>query len=428
MSIILGLIIFSILVLFHEFGHFLFAKLNKIVVVEFSLGMGPRLWSFDKGGTKYSIKLLPFGGSCAMLGEDEDTEAPGTFSACGVLGRIAVVAAGPVFNFILAFVLALIVIGNVGIDRPTVLSVTKGSSAEAAGLQAGDTIVSYNGAAIRLGREIYLEEYLNPIGEGSIAVRYERNGEQYTAEIQPDLIERYLMGISYYKDGDASLSTVSGGGGAASAGLQAGDIVRKINGTEITSGADMEAYFSEHPLDGSEISIIYERDGVQAEAVVTPTYSSSYSSGFSYNLYREKTGFLETIQSGFYELRYEIVTVYKSLAMLVTGKVSANEVSGPVGIVDYIGETYEETKEEGAFVVFLNMMNLTIMLSANLGVMNLLPIPALDGGRLVFLIIEAIRRKPVPRDKEAMVHLAGFAILMVLMVVILFHDVWKLFQ
>lgn len=428
MSIILGLIIFSILVLFHEFGHFLFAKLNKIVVVEFSLGMGPRLWSFDKGGTKYSIKLLPFGGSCAMLGEDEDTEEPGTFSGCSVWGRIAVVAAGPVFNFILAFVLALIVIGNVGIDRPTVLSVTEGSNAEAAGLQAGDTIVSYNGTKIHLGRELYLEEYLNPTGEDSITLRYERNGEKYTAEIQPDLVERYLMGISYYKEEDATLSIVSEGGGAARAGLKAGDIVRKINDTEITSGADMEAYFSEHPLDGSEISIIYERNGVQAEAVVTPTYSSSYSSGFSYNLYREKTGFLETIQSGFYEMRYEIVTVYKSLAMLVTGKVSANEVSGPVGIVDYIGDTYEETKDEGAFVVFLNMMNLTIMLSANLGVMNLLPIPALDGGRLVFLIIEAIRRKPVPRDKEAIVHLAGFAILMVLMVVILFHDVWKLFQ
>lgn len=428
MSIILGLIIFSILVLFHEFGHFLFAKLNKIVVVEFSLGMGPRLWSFDKGGTRYSIKLLPFGGSCAMSGEDEDTEAPGTFSGCSVWGRIAVVAAGPIFNFILAFVLALILIGNVGIDRPTVRSVTEGSGAEAAGLQAGDTIISYNGAKVHLGREIYLEEYLNPVGEDSITIRYERNGEKYTAEIQPDLIERYLMGISYYEDKDASLSAVSEGGPVAKAGLKTGDIVRKIEDTQITSGADMKAYFSEHPLDGSEISIVYERDGVQAEAVVAPAYSSSYSSGFSYNLYREKTGFLETIQSGFYEMRYEIVTVYKSLAMLVTGKVSANEVSGPVGIVDYIGDTYEETKDEGALAVFLNMMNLTIMLSANLGVMNLLPIPALDGGRLVFLIIEAIRRKPVPRDKEAIVHLAGFAVLMVLMVVILFHDVWKLFQ
>lgn len=112
--------IFSLIVLFHEFGHFLLAKKNGITVVEFSLGMGPRLLSFDKGGTKYSWKLLPFGGSCMMLGEDEGTMEPGAFAAASVWARISVIAAGPVFNFILAFVLSLFIIGSIGYDKPVI--------------------------------------------------------------------------------------------------------------------------------------------------------------------------------------------------------------------------------------------------------------------------------------------------------------------
>ena len=145
MSIILAIVIFSVLVLFHEFGHFLFAKLSHITVLEFSLGMGPRLFSFEKGGTKYSLKLLPLGGSCMMEGEDEDNDDPGSFNNAPIGGRIATVAAGPVFNFILAFVISVIVVGMTGYSLPIVASVDEGSAAEAAGLKAGDRITSFNG-------------------------------------------------------------------------------------------------------------------------------------------------------------------------------------------------------------------------------------------------------------------------------------------
>ena len=128
----------------------------------------------------------------------------------------------------------------------------------------------------------------------------------------------------------------------------------------------------------------------------------------------------------FVEVKYQINTVLKSLKMLVTGKVSANEVSGPVGIVSAIGDTYEASKSEGTYMALLSLINMAIMLSANLGVMNLLPLPALDGGRIVFCIIEVIKGKPVSRDKEGMVHFIGFALLMVLMVFLIFNDVRKL--
>ena len=126
------------------------------------------------------------------------------------------------------------------------------------------------------------------------------------------------------------------------------------------------------------------------------------------------------------EVRYEINTVLKSLKMLVTGKVSANEVSGPVGIVNVIGDTYNQTKSEGFMVTLFTMINMAIMLSANLGVMNLLPIPALDGGRLFLYIVELIIRRPIPKDKEGMIHFIGFILLMVLMVFLIFNDIRKI--
>ena len=145
------------------------------------------------------------------------------------------------------------------------------------------------------------------------------------------------------------------------------------------------------------------------------------------NNLRVKAGPWETIKYGVYEVRYWILTTIDSLKMLFTGQVTINDMSGPVGVVDAIGTTYEQSKSDGIYYVWLNMLNISILLSANLGVMNLLPIPALDGGRLVFLIIEAVRRKRIDPEKEGMVHFVGLMALMLLMVVVMFNDVRKLF-
>lgn len=343
MSIILARIIFSLIILIHELGHFLLAKRGGVTVEEFSLGMGPRLISTVKGGTRYSLKLLPFGGSCMMLGEDEATTEEGSFASKSVWTRISVIAAGPIFNFILAFVLSVIIIGSIGVDKPVILAVSEGFPAAEAGIQKGDTILKMNGTKIRLSREV--TNYVTFHQGEDVTFVYEHEGEERTVTLSPEQNEggRYIFG----------LSTVSS--------------------------------------------------------------------------YREKVGAWETLKYSAYEVKYWIQTTISSLKMLFTGQVGINDMSGPVGVVTIIGDTYKESAADGGFYIWLNMLNISILLTANLGVMNLLPLPALDGGRLVFLIIEAIRRKRIDPEKEGMVHFVGLMLLMVLMIVVMFNDIRKLF-
>ncbi|MCD7819659.1 MAG: site-2 protease family protein, partial [Lachnospiraceae bacterium] len=165
-------------------------------------------------------------------------------------------------------------------------------------------------------------------------------------------------------------------------------------------------------------------------ASITPILTDNgYKFGISGSTnYRYKTNIPQTIYYSAYEVYYWIDTTLQSLNLLVHGGVSLDDMSGPVGVVDTISETYQESKSDGIYYVWLNMLNIAILLTANLGVMNLLPIPALDGGRLVFLIIEAIRRKRISPDLEAKIHFAGLMLLFVLMVVVMFNDVVKLIE
>ncbi|MDE6904396.1 MAG: RIP metalloprotease RseP [Lachnospiraceae bacterium] len=344
MKFIIAIILFSIIILFHELGHFLFAKRAGIRVNEFCLGMGPTLVGITKGETKYSIKLLPFGGACLMEGEDADSQDARAFGAKSVWARISVVAAGPVFNFIMAFVFAVILLAFAGYDRPVVLDVMEGYPAQEAGLKAGDVIKKINHKSVHFYREVSM----------------------------------YTM-------------------------------------------------FHE----GEELDVTYERDGEKFNTVITPKFdeeSGRYLMGLTGTYAREKGSIGETVIHGVYEIKYWIWTTLQSLKMLVTGQVGVNQMSGPVGIVKTIGDTYDESLTDGYFYVFLNMLNFAILLSANLGVMNLLPLPALDGGRLVFLVIEAIRGKKVDPEKEGMVHFVGIVLLMGLMVFVMFNDIRNLIR
>lgn len=348
MGIILALIVFGFLVFFHELGHFLLAKKNGIAVTEFSIGMGPRLLSFVKGETRYSLKALPFGGSCQMLGEDGESTDENAFNNRSVWARISVVAAGPVFNFILAFILALIVIGYVGYDKPMIIGVMDGYPAQEAGLMEGDVITGINNKKVTIYRDVQFHMAVNAGKPLSITV--DRAGEKLTFQITPkqDETGTYYMGI-------------------------------------------------------------------YSSAVRTPVKG------------------LEVIKYSLYEVKYQMGVVVKSIGMMFNGTVSVNDLSGPVGIVDMVDTVVEESTSEQAdtktnvISVLLNIVNFSIMLSANLGVMNLLPIPALDGGRLVFLVIEAVRGKPIDREKEGMVHFAGLMLLMLLMVYVMFNDIKRLF-
>ena len=342
MGIILAIIIFSFIVFFHELGHFLLAKKNGIDVQEFAIGMGPTLYAREYKGTRYGIRVLPIGGFCAMGEDDEATDSPGNFNNKSVWARISVIAAGPIFNFILAFILASILTGMVGYDKPEPGAVEEGYPAKEAGIQAGDTIVKMGEKRIHIFREISI---YNQFHQGEeVEVTYRRGNDEKTVVLQPKKDEEsgyYRLGIS--------------------------------------------------------------------------------STGYT------KANVLTAMQYGVYEVKYLIDVTLGSLKMLVTGQVGMDQMAGPVGMVDVVGSTYEQSKSYGSFVVLAELMNLAILLTANLGVMNLLPLPALDGGRLVFLFVEAIRRKRVPPEKEGYVHLVGIVLLMVLMVFVMYNDIRRIF-
>ena len=348
MTLVFFVLIFGLVVVAHEFGHFLLAKANGIHVVEFAVGMGPKLLHFKKGETEYCLRLLPIGGACMFENEDElggsgnRTYEEGSFPAANVWARISTVVAGPLFNFILGFLLALIIVWFSGSDRPVINGIMEGYPAQEAGLQAGDVVTRMNGERIYLAREIYINMYINK-GKDMV-ITYERDGVEYETTIIPKYNEeedRYLIGLQGY-----------------------GEYVDCLN------------------------------------ANIFP---------FTY-----------------YEVRYCLKSTLKSLGMLVTGNGSKDDVSGPIGVAQVIGDISEQAAPYGMGVVLINMLNIALLLSVNLGVMNLLPLPALDGGRLVFLLIEAVRGKPIPPEKEGMVHFAGFVALMVLMVFVMYNDIVRI--
>lgn len=344
MTLLLFIIVFGIVVISHEFGHFLIARMNGIHVVEFMIGMGPKLISWGKKDTIYSIRLLPIGGACMFEGEDglnekegDAKDSPSAFPNANVWARIATVFAGPFFNFILAMLVAVIMVPLIQVHDTTVSTVTEGGAAEEAGLQDGDKIIKLNGEKVYLFSELYTFAQMNK--GNSVQMTYERNGERY-------------------------------------------------------------------------------------ETVLTPKYSEEdgayYFGLVSQNVVKVKG--LDSFRYGWYEVRAGVKNTYKSLLMLITGKLGRKDVAGPVGMAHMVGEIYEETKEDW-LDVFVNMLNLTMLISVSLGIMNILPFPALDGGRLVFLIVEVFRGKPVPPEKEGMVHFVGLVFFMILMVVVLFNDI-----
>ncbi len=347
------------IILFHEFGHYLLARLNGVAVVEFSVGFGPRIlsWVSKKTGIRYSLKLLPLGGSCAMLGEfgedeDEKEEIPDvkgvSFFDRGPLAKMAVIAAGPVFNFILAFVFSLVILSWAGIDPAVIAGTSEGMPAEAAGLKEGDVITKLDGRTVHLSREISM--YLMTAGQDPVQVEYRRYDEtssSWTTEhtvIQPEFKDgRYYLGVILQGHRDAPESLV------------------------------------------------------------------------------------QVLQYSAYEVRYWILTVLDSLKMIVGGKVTTNDIAGPVRIVTIIDQTVEENTQYGFVTVVMNLLNLMVMFSANLGVMNLLPFPALDGGRLVFLFWELVTGHPVSQRIEGAVNMTGMALLMTFMVFVVLNDLRILF-
>lgn len=226
------------------------------------------------------------------------------------------------------------------------------------------------------------------------------------------------------------LTGVIEGYAADEAGLQAGDEIVRMNNFSIHFAEEITAYSMFH--NGEEVELTYVRDGQKNTVTLKPVYDEE-SGRFLYGLqtsgqYRVKGSILSNLKNSFYQVRFWIYQTFQGLRMMVTRQLTINDLNGPVGIVKSMGDVYQESvTTDGFYYAIMNMINWMVMLSANLGVMNLLPLPALDGGRLVFLIVEAIRRKRVDPNKEGYVHLVGIVLLFALMIVVMFNDIRKLF-
>ena len=214
---------------------------------------------------------------------------------------------------------------------------------------------------------------------------------------------------------------------AEEAGIKAGDVVRAVNGTAIASGAELNAYMTENPPSEEELVLTIHRAGKDFEARLTPKLLPYSVPGFACYTAREKVGPAATLGYAFAEIRFWVRTVFSSLRMLVTGRAGVEDLSGPVGVVNVISDTYEEVESEGALIIAMTMLNLLILLSANVGVMNLLPFPGLDGGRLLLIAAEIILGHKVSQKVENIISFVGMALLMLLMVVVLYNDIMKLF-
>ena len=227
--------------------------------------------------------------------------------------------------------------------------------------------------------------------------------------------------------GSAVAGEISADSGAYEAGLREGDRIVKLDGSRIYNFREISLFNYLHK-DKADVEVTYERDGKQKTVTVTRKKTEAGTYAFGISMTEDtKEGIIGTLKYSILEVRYQIKSTFLSLKYLITGRFKLNDLSGPVGIVNMIGNTYEQSIVYGIKTVVLSLLNFAIMLSANLGVMNLLPLPALDGGRLVFIILEMIRRKKVSPEKEGMVHFAGLVLLMALMVIVMANDIKNIF-
>lgn len=354
-AILVAILIFGVIILVHELGHFFVAKLMGVKVNEFAIGMGPKLLKFGKKETVYTLRALPIGGYCAMEGEDEASGDPRSFGSKKVWRRVLIVLAGAVMNLVLGYALLV----------------------------------------------VYYGVYTKPSEQGGTAA--------YSSTIVAQLSE------------DAP---------SYQTGLRVGDKIIKINGKRTMTDFDV-ANLMQSDEDGvMSITVRREVDG-ETQTVTLPDVrfelKKNEETGKNILIYDfkvqpiKKTVGSTLAQAG--KMEYSVgILIWRSLGDILTGKYGLNELSGPVGTVGAIGDVVAQVPSVG----LQDLLMLVVLITVNVGIFNLLPLPALDGGRLLFLAFEGIFRRPINPKYEGMVHAIGFALLIVLMLVVTFSDIVKL--
>lgn len=377
---VVSIIMFLVMISLHEFGHFIVAKILNFKVDEFSVGMGPAIFTRQKGETQYSLRALPLGGYCKFEGEDEaENTDPRAFSNQKPWKRLLVLLAGGIFNIILGFVLFLAIVPALSpVSTNVIDSVVEHSYIEQAGILPGDKIIEINGKHVSFYNDITL--YTQNFSKNETAeIKVKRNNEILEFSFQPT---EQIVNTTYTDKGVQVDSTING----------------YSTGQFVEYGGNVQ----------------------RNEALIGQTRNTTrYIIGFTpkqkditiFNIWGEAWN----------ETKFVVKLVYQSLWQLVTGKVGVKEMSGPVGIVSEVNTAVNSGKYS-----WLNVLNLIALLTINLGIFNLLPVPALDGGRIFFVLIEMIRRKAIPPDKEGIVHGIGMLLLVLFIVFVSFHDIMRL--
>lgn len=405
------IVLLGFLILIHEAGHFTVAKLCKVKVNEFAIGFGPTIWRKQGKETKYALRLVPLGGFISMEGEEERSDDARSFSQASIPKRIAIVAAGAIVNIVFAVIVYFVLIASAGtFVSNQVDSVIKDYAAEKAGIQDNDKIIQIN------GNEIKSKYDLNKILENSdgeeINVKVERNGEVLDFNVKPTEVKSRVTGI--YLDEECKIVTVDKDSIAEKQGIQSNDKIIKINNQEVNSDTN-KALEMMRVENENTIQLTVQRGKQEINIELMPEYVSNYFLGV--NLKSAPDNFINRCINGGMETKQFLVSIVDNLKQLFTGKVGVDQMMGPVGISEVVAKT-------DGFKEFIELMAL---ISLSLGVTNLLPIPALDGGKIFILIIEAIRRKPLNQQTEINIQLLGFSILIALSLYVTYNDILRIF-
>ena len=438
--IVIGILLFELIIFFHEGGHFITAKKSGVKVNEFALGMGPKLFSFKKGETTYSLRLFPIGGYCAMEGEDEDSDNPRAFNNAKIWKRMIIIIAGAVMNILLGFILMFIVVAQEPYFASTTVDAFQPNSYTAnSGLQAGDQIVklnnydiwNYRDFAFAMGTmkcvevdgdslNIYKQDCTNELTNLYLSITEDTS-----------LTEEEINNIYQQFQDSCTLVNKATTKDEATKSLEQGFYeLNKLVGIEDYTVPNIEIQETRQRY-RTDITVI--RDGEQVVLKDVDFFTAKNAETGEPELRWDF--YVTPVEKNFGTVITETCSqtvsvarmVWASLAGLVTGQFGFNEVSGPVGITNAISQVASQGLEHSFLAAVNNIILVMVIITVNLGIFNMLPFPALDGGRFVLLLIEGIFKNPIPRKIEAGINAAGLAILFIFMILVTFKDIWQLF-
>lgn len=415
LTILKIIFILGFLIFIHEGGHFIVAKLCKIRVNEFSIGFGPVIFKKQGKETLFQLRLIPLGGFCNMEGEEERSEVEGSFSKASIPKRIAVVAAGGLVNIIFALLIYFTLMSCVGNNVSNVIdTVVPNYSAQTAGLQENDKILKIDGKKIK--NKADLDEALKQSNGNELSILIERDGKEQELKIKPTEEKYNYTGIAVNTSNDklTEIAALYPNSPGEKQGLQAKDIIIAINDNLVENNAQKLVDYINLSI-GEEIKFTVERNGENLDITIMPYVMSNYLLGV--NLKMAENNFINNIYYAFFDTGEFAISIVDNLRLLFSGGVSIDQLMGPVGISDVVAQT-------NGLADFIYILAL---ISISLGFTNLLPFPPLDGGKIVILLIEAIRRKPLKEKTEINIQLVGFIFLMALMVYVTYNDILRIF-